>query len=364
MLRNTLLTLLALGAAAPLSAQAGTLKSTQGATQGHGIYRMDTGFEVTSEPVARSGPETLFENPDAASYYYLVIPAGDEWIDEGAFAQRGTLADEEVNGFVFDYCSSEVGTFDVEVRFYNDVNIVTGPSAAASCAYGLAALPGDLLGAGLACWGITVDLAGGFECTLPQELTPGGAETFGWSVVYLDASNSTGPDMMPSGVGGYGTADTFWDATNAVGLIINTPKAVGTFSLKLDGNAMDTRAIYNPTPRVGDILQLVVDTPVKAGNTVTFTAEGATAGTNYFLLASTSTNPGFPPLGGTAASLMVGLPLLSGTPVPMTVAGTDASVTVNLPAGLPPLVATQAVGIIGPTGPANVVEASNGLTHQ
>ena len=364
MLRKTIFTLLALGAAAPLSAQTGTLISKDGATYGKAIYRMDTGLEIISSPVERSGPETIFKNDVAQSYYYIVPPAGDEWVDEGAFAQRGTLADEEVNGFVFDYCSSEVGTFDAEVRFYTDVNITSGPSAAAACAYGLPGLPGDLLAAGLACWGITVDLAGGVECTLPQELTPGGAETWGWSVVYLDPSNTTGPDMMIQGAGDYGTADTFWDNTNAVGLIIQTPKAVGTFTLDLSGNAMDTRAIYNPTPRSGDILQLVVDGPVKGGNTVTFTAEGASAGTNYFLLASLATNPAFPPLGGGVASQMVSVPLLSGTPVPMALAGTDASVTVNLPAGIPPLVVTQAVGIVGSLNPANVVEASNGLTHE
>ena len=364
MLRNTLLTLLALGAAAPLSAQTGTLKSTAGATHGQAIYRMDTGLEIISGPVARSGPETLFENPEAQSYYYIVPPAGEEWIDEGAFAQRGTLSDEEVNGFVFDYCSSEVGTFDGEFRLYTDVNITTGPSGPAACGYALPGLPGDLLGAGLACWGITVDLAGGFECTLPQELTPGGAETWGWSMVYLDPSNSTGPDMVIAGAGDYGTADSFWDNTNGLGLQIQTPKAVGTFTLLLNGNAMDSRALYNPTPRAGDILQLVVDQPVKGGNTVTFTAENASAGTNYFLLASLASNPAFPALGGGVASQMVTVPLLSGTPVPMTLSGTEASVTVNLPAGMPPLVVTQAVGVVGSLNPANVVEASNGLTHE
>ena len=364
MLRNTLLTLLALGAAAPLSAQVGTLQSKHGATYGKAIYRMDTGLEIVTGPVERSGPETLFQNDVAQSYYYIVPPAGEEWVDEGAFAQRGTLADEEINGFVFDYCSSEVGLFDGEFRFYSDVNITTGPSAPFACGYALPGLPGDLTGAGLACWGITLDLAGGFECTLPQETTPGGAETWGWSMVYLDPSNSTGPDMMIQGASDYGTADTFWDNTNGVGLVINTPNAVGTFTLKVEGNAMDTRTLYNPTPRAGDILQLVVDTPVKGGNTVTFTAENASAGTNYFLLASLASNPAFPPLGGGVASQIVGGALLSGTPAPMTLAGTDASVTVNLPAGIPPLVVTQAVGIVGSLNPANVVEASNGLTHQ
>jgi len=324
---------------------------------------MDTGFIHTGPPsfANRSGPETLFSNQQA-SYYYAVPPAQAEFIDDAAFAQRGNLPTEEVNGFDFMYCSSEFGFFDATIRFYQDTNCATGPSTLPACEYNLSALPGDTLGAGLACWVVNVDFSGGLECTLPQELTPGGQEAIGVSVVYLDSSNTSGPIVCATNVG-YGATDCYWDVSTGAGVSINLPKIVGSFVTTLYGNAMDSRSLYPRNPLPGDNLALTVSTSVKGGAVVSFEAEGALPGTSYALLAATTPTSTYPSLGGGVATLLLTPPLLAPTPLPMSVSGTTASLTAALPPILPPLLVTQVVGYVGPLNPSNVTQASNGLEH-
>ena len=315
---------------------------------------METGFELTSGQQERSGPETLFTT-GGPSYYYSVAGPGAEIIDEGAFMQRGNLATEEVNGFVFNYCSQENGLVNSTVRFYTDMSCVTGPLTPAACTYVVNGLPGGPGGGALGCWVITLDLDNGFECELPQELTAGGAEPIGWSLAFTDPSNTTGMTYTTAPTG-YGSQNCIWDASQGLAFI-------GANTVQIFGNAMDTRAAYPPTSQVGDTLQLKVDVPVKGGSSVTWKAEGAGAASSYLLLVSNASSTTFPTLGGGVATLMVNLPLLGPAPFGMTVAGTDASFSATLPPAIPPTIVAQAVGIVGSASPANVVEASNALVH-
>jgi len=329
----------------------------------YGTYHLDTGFEATGPPsyIGRSGPETLFSNKQA-SYYFVSPPAQAELIDDAAFAQRGVLPNAEVNGIEFSYCSSELGYFDAILRFYQDINCSTGPSMNPSCEYSLTSIPGDTFGFGVMCWNLTVDLSGGLECTLPQELTAGGQEAIGVSVVYLDSSNTSGPIFCRANTA-YGATDCYWDAALGIGTTISLPNVVGSFVITLYGNAMDSRTLHPRTPLAGDNLSLTVSDPVKGGSVVTFAAEGTVPGSSYSLLAASTPTSTYPSLGGGVATLLLTPPILTPTPLPMMVSGTTASLTAALPPALPPLIVTQVVGFVGPLSPANVTQASNALEH-
>lgn len=356
-MKNFAVSLLILVISAPLSAQSGTTHPTAGAPMQYGTYSMERGFELSTGVTARSGPDTLFENP--GGYFFTIPSAGSEFVSDGSFPQRGVLADEQVNGFLFEYCSMEPGTIDVQIRFYTDTNCVTGPSANAACTYDILGLPGDTIGFGLSCWAVDVDLSGGFECTLPQELTPGGQEPFGWSETFTSGGGATQSGPILAGPSfGYGATNCWYDrATGTSG--------TGSHALSLYGNVMDTRSLSDTlNPRPGNVLDLTVDQPVKAGATVTYTAEGASAGTTYALIAANAPSGTFPGIGvGGNTSLLLQPPILAPTPLIMLQSGSTASLTVPLPAVLPPTLTTQVFGFSGAVSPATVVEGSNALIH-
>jgi len=125
----------------------------------HGTYSMTDGFELATSSY-RSGTETIFDSASGPSYYFLTISPTEEWIDEGAFARRGVLASEQINGFDFQYCSllaDPVGdAVTATVNFYTDTVLGTGPSSypTAACAFSLAGLPGDTSLVGISCWAL------------------------------------------------------------------------------------------------------------------------------------------------------------------------------------------------------------------
>ena len=174
MLRNILTAAAALALVAGASAQTqyGVLHKAENA-QFAGIYRPDTGF-VSATPAGRSGPDVIWNN-NALSNYYSVPGALQEWVDEGALADRGVDNNEQCNGFDFTYCS---GTADATgnsgsgtYNFYDETTYCGGPVnyPTADCSYGIAGLPlGDANG-NTQCWIVGVDLTGGYECNLSTD---------------------------------------------------------------------------------------------------------------------------------------------------------------------------------------------------
>ncbi|MCP4091844.1 MAG: hypothetical protein GY747_00200 [Planctomycetes bacterium] len=342
-------------------------------------YTMGEGYEVISQD-QRSGPETIFNNRIGGIYYYITIPQTEEWVDEGSFALHGVNNTEQINGMSFDYCSSVPDPLgdgiDIELRFYEETIGFSGVSGWADannrnekCGYVIPGLPGDTTLAGLSCWAINLNLAGGFECTLPQEQTLGGMDNFGWSNMYLTASSigATGPFL--GGTSGYGVQDYYelYDLTQPLGSEYQGtfwfgggPSVQANFPMSLEGNPTDTSAYYSATPGTADSIDLQADVQVRAGQPAAWTVTNPTAGSSYALIASGG-SADVPGLVGGQAHLLVnwlGNPLL---PVPVVMVG--GSYLQLMPNALPPAVHVQAAEYSGALTPSNITAMSNGLRH-
>ncbi|MFK5957046.1 MAG: hypothetical protein QM477_11445 [Planctomycetota bacterium] len=362
--------------ASPLTAQTqlstGTLNPTTSVQ--HGTYSMKDGFELTTTSY-RSGPETIFNNPGPSSYF-VTMPAGEEWVDEGAFPQRGLDATEQVNGFDFSYCSllaDPVGNaVTVTVNLYMDTVQGVGPSTwpTAECSYQLAGLPGDTSLGGISCWAVAIDLEGGFECTLPQEAIPGGNSTFfgiGWQYSDAGASGLSGPFL--SGMG-YGSQD-YIEVFDAGGYVGNFgfgggPNAQANFPVVLYGNGiLDTSVVNAEVPDSGDILVLSSDQEFRTGTQVTWSLRGAaTPGVAYaMVVGSDGSSAGFGALAGLGTTLLVNPGSILTPPTPLGMSGINPSVQTPALPGLPPTIYAQAFGFSGGVGIGNATEASNALRH-
>ena len=357
MLRNILTAAAALALVAGASAQTqyGVLHKAENA-QFAGIYRPDTGF-VSANPAGRSGPDVIWNN-NALSNYYSVPGALQEWVDEGALADRGIDNNEQCNGFDFTYCSYEPdatsnsgsGTYN----FYDETTYCGGPTnyPTADCSYGIAGLPlGDANG-NTQCWIVGVDLTGGYECNLSTDDANGKlfANSMTWD------QGSTGPWLAS---GGYGNLDAFvwYDTTTGanVGCYWFGGIPFAGFACGMAGTADDTQAYYSSAPGAADFVQMS-STAVAAGGSATWTVDNPGAGMNYSILAAMSSAE-ISVLGGTC---LVGYPnLIGGTPRVM--AGGSFSTTVPALAGD---VYTQAVEHTGSSASgATVTGFSNGLVH-
>jgi len=365
-----------------LPAQQSLLQKVPKATTAlHGSYNPRTGFEQNNTAY-RSGPETLFNNREGITYYYIVSYHDEEYVDEGAFPQRGVNQTEQVNGLIWDYCSGlsdPVGdALTVEFRLYQDTVPFFGPTGwtastfdhGSICAHSLVGLPGDTLLTGLTCWIITLDLANGFECTLPQELTPGGMEAFGWSAMYLDPTDTSGP-LLDSRVGalhnGYGNIDLIeiFNLSRPAGSEYQGtwwgggPKTLANFNFTLFGNVNDTEAYYSAAPLPNDLLEWQASAEVRGGAAASWSVTNPDGLSNYSMLVSSAAADS-PLLAGGTASLLVHPGRLLTTPIPM---GTTGSFGASLPVNLPASLYTQAVQHTGALAPPNTTAASNGLKH-
>ena len=354
---------------------------------------MTTGFEIGT-PTYRSGPATIFDNTDGIGYYFSTLSNTEEWIDTAAFAATELNGMEQINGFEFNYCSllSGPGTVSVEVRFYNDCITGSGPTGwdsggtiqNAACAYALAGLPGGGGPFGISCFNINIDLMCGFECSVPQEQTPGGTTDFvgiGW--MYMDslASGSTGPtlgSLIGQTTPGYGSQDFFELMDLAVvgaehqGTFNfgGKPKAQATFDCVLYGDGiLDTDVVNADIPNTSDVLCLSSDMEFRSGNAVTWALDdlGGTAifpSAAYAMLVGTNgSSAGFGSLAGPGTTLLVDPGSLVTPPTPLVMSGVVPAVTTpNLP-GLPPTIWAQAMGFNGGIGAGNAAEASNALRH-
>ncbi|MDE0585882.1 MAG: hypothetical protein OSB63_04625 [Planctomycetota bacterium] len=334
----------------------------------HGTYRFDTGFEITQHDY-RSGPATIFDGSLAAAYYFMPSSSSYELIDEGAFSAAGVIGNEQVNGMNFSYCTTE-SQVDCELRFYADNIYSSGPSGwidqtnrGEACVYGLAGLPGIYPGM-LSCWSIAIDLSGGFECTLPQEQVVGSAESFGWSTIWLTQTASTGLFLpTPAGPHGYGTRPSFelFDLSQPYGSEYQGVLAMpsGNFSMKLYGTVHDTQAYYSVAPLANDTVRFNAISEIRAGSTASWAVENANAGSTYGMLVS-SQIADLPIVANGTASLLVNHGLFLTNPIHL---GSTGSLSVTLPAVLPPVFFTQSVELNGVLAPSNVIATSNGLVH-
>lgn len=343
-------------------------------------YDMQTGLEILTGPQPRSGPETIFNNRDGGAPYFFTLQALEEYVDECAFALRDLDGDEQINGFEFSYCSStpDPGTLDVvglEVRFYQDTVFGAGPTNWGSGdedVYSLN-LPGDTSGTGRSCWSISIDLEGGFECTVPQETVPGGFTDFvgiGWRLTQGDADIFLDSNLQPA-VPGYGSQDyiEFYDLSQPPGseylgafFFGGAPKAQASFDFALYGDGiLDTDVVNHDLPDVNDTLRLDVDSEMRAGSQVTFSVNNPIPGT-FVLIVSTALDPAQTTVApGVTGLLDFNSILTPPGPILMTSAPSASFTTPSLP-GLPPTLYLQAFELSGmPISPSNVIAGSNAL---
>jgi hypothetical protein len=347
----------------------------------HINYTIGEGYDIVSQ-AQRSGPETIFNNRGGLAYYYTNVASTDEFVDEGSFPFTGVNHTEQANGMSFDYCSSvpdPAGTMDVvdcEIRLYSETigfvgvtGWVDANNRNEACGYLVPGLPGGDFSGALQCWSVSLNLAGGFECTLPQEQSVGSMDNFGWSNMYSDALNlgATGPRLGTTS--GYGVQDYFeyYDMSQPLGAeYLGTywfgggPHAQANFVMALEGNPTDTVAYYSANPGTADLIDLQADVEVRPGQAAGWTITNPTAGQSYALIASTGTADLAALVGGNAHLLVdwMGAPLL---PAPFVMAG--GSYAQNLPAALPPTINVQAAEYAGALTPGNISAMSNGLAH-
>ena len=371
---------LAAGASAQSQLPAGNLHPSVAPSTG--IYKMDTGFEATSVAY-RSGPETIFNNRDGLVYYYTTVASTTEYADGGSFPAQGVSGMEQVNGLTWSYCSgmadlSGAGVLDTELRFYSEndsanyggiVGWVDANTRNEACILGIAGLPGDQAGTGFACWVIGLDLAGGFECTLPQESAAGLGETWGWSMTYLDLLASSGPmlDSITGGaVGGYGSFDHFqwYDMTAALGTenlgaywFGGGAKLQGSFDLSLEGNVNDSTSYSSANPGANDTVGFTCTSEVRGGQAAGWAVTNPDGASSYGMLVSTG-SADLPIIAGGSASLLINHQTMPAGPFSM---GTAGSFGANLPSNVPSNIYAQAVAHTGALTPGNCTAASNGM---
>ncbi|MGB0953305.1 MAG: hypothetical protein ACPG31_08760 [Planctomycetota bacterium] len=343
-------------------------------------YNMERGVEYSAPRSSRFGPETIFDNTMGVEYYFLTSIPTEEWVDEFAFPARDLDGNQQIDGLTLEYCSISQGmdAVDMVLNFYADTILGTGPSTwpAAQCSYGLAGLPGSTPGIYITCWEVTIDLACGFECTLPEETVPGGFTDFlGVGYMYLDGG--TGPVIDSTfGPGGPGSAGSGYGSMNYAelfGLGGHAGTSVGpggsknlmSFNLRLYGDGViDTDTIHPDAPTPFDTLCLRTDAPFRSGSRVTYTLDNSSAGT--FALLWSTTLATTPSLLGQGATLLLddhGF-LIPPSPALMTPTPAASFTTPTLPPGLPPTVFAQAFEFSGlPLTPNQVLQGSNVLRH-
>lgn len=369
-----------------------------------GVYSMTKGYEPAPAVVPRVGPITKYDNYDGSEVYYsagVLLTTGqvqtwtidDEMIDQAAFPQAGFSGLEQINQIVFAYCStvpdpgSTGDVLPVNLYFYNDWEDpnTAGPSPSgwpmAECEY-LLNLPGGDVAGNLQCHDITLDLTSGFECAVPQELTPGLAEPFGIGWTYGDPrpspNGNTGPvvDSILTTLPGYGALDesSFHNRTAQTyifNLIGNGSNFYNSHAMELYGLPTDVFAYYHRNPQTqqfdpqsADTLDFQVDASIYPGSIVTFSVLNPQPAANYTLLAATAPFDLLRPLpsalggaGGTGTLLvnlqqtLAFLPMAGGSAGPLQIPP-----TLTLPA-----LYFQAAEHTGNLGASRVTQASNGL---
>ncbi|PCH76484.1 MAG: hypothetical protein COB96_06900 [Planctomycetota bacterium] len=335
-----------------------------------GEYEMASGEWSLS---SRAGTRVLYNCTTWGNYFSTVgnswaTNADHLWIDEGYVQDSNSQNLDQVNGFDFAYCSSD---FDptgnsgaILIAFYDDYVPCTSPPAA-TCAYIIGGLPLSTTG-NTACWGVGIDLAGGFECSTDVAAmfrshdAAGAMRYFGWAFGAnpgMSLMNDTGPILdlpcaAPLAGCGNGNENFFWweDPTAYwSGCYWFGGIPYGSFSMKMYGGGSSSLA-YGHTNNT-----LVAGSSDYApGTNVTWSVSGhSTANTLGFAV---GLNSGSMNLG--AAELVISYPFLAG---PFTMDSATGTLTLTVPAVAPPTVYGQVIECAGTLKPANLVAMSNGM---
>jgi hypothetical protein len=324
---------------------------------------------------ARAGARTLYNCTTPGNYYSTVgngsaTNADHLWIDEGKIADSNANAIDQVNGFDFAYCSSDLdptgNSSAIRIVFYDDYVPCTAPPAA-TCDYVISGLPLSSTG-NTQCWGVGIDLEGGFECSTDlaamfRTTEAGVADRyFGWAFGAnpgMVAMNNTGPILdlpcaAPVQGAGCGTGNEnffYWEDPAAVwsGCYWFGGVPWASFSMKMVGGSTNSFAYGHANNSLA-----LSSSDFASGSNVTFTASGHSAANALYLLAAPASGSITLPAG----ELVISTSFYPGVPFAMNAA--TGSLTASVPA--PVAVAyVQAAETTGPASASALVALSNGL---
>jgi len=365
----------ALLAAPSLAQHAASAQRIDAPVQYLGTYRFaDASWSTTS----RAGSRVLYNCTTPGNYYSTIALSGGSgaadqlWIDEGRITDHNALAIDQINGFDFSYCSTDLdptgNSSALRIAFYDDYVPCTTPPAP-TCDYLIAGLPLSSTG-NLQCWSVAVDLSGGYECstdaTLFRTTDAGGADrSFGWAFGGNPSTagrTNTGPILdlpcatpVASQGCGSGNQNLYWweDPSGAfTGCYWFGGVPWASFSMQAYGGSRNSFA-YGYS--FNDLV--LESTDLDPGAAVTFTVKDHDPAFPLFLLAS----PAIGSLLFDVGDLVVSTAFYPGIPFPMN--PVTGSLTVNIPAGVPSLY-VQAAQTYGPATASALRNLSNGISNQ
>lgn len=344
----------------------------------YGHYDFEHGFTVTSGGSRTIGPDVLYDTIGNPAYYYGVFGSAEkqELLDSLQLPNRGLSGEEQVNGMSWNYCEGGyTAYFSAYLSLYTDTVACVGPSAwipgvpsFADCFYRIDNLPGS------GCWNVTIDLSGGFECTLPDLTNPasGAQGSIGWSVTPFNTNGSPylGP-FINAGPPPPGSQPTFdwrdWSGQYFGAYVHGGCFISGDFLVALYGSPIDVQSCFGSNSL--DTLVFEATNAVENGAPFHFDVTGVGGSGRFYLLCQPDG------VGGTDVcdqATMAGSGgaftrqvALSGVRLhSLGVQGTDFSASMAVPANpvnSHVLFQVASFNLTGPIKPSNVIAASNGI---
>lgn len=332
----------------------------------------------TTSASAHSGPDTLYLCDGIFSWYSTSnsISGSYTWsvTDEFRLHDRITQAWDQINGFSLNYCTDAVDPLGtgatLVISLYDQYTPCTPPSNP-RCIYQLTGLPLSP-GGNMSCWGLSVNLDGGFECAPgldPPFLTEDAAGVSRFAGISLEfilpagATGSIGP--LVGGTNGYGNADQFWvddPSGTSTGCRSWGGTPFSSFGLILFGPVAGTRKYFGNLPLSNPMTMWNLEPlqPVVAGSPATWGV--GTGATGYFWLAASLLSGQRLITGwqGLEGIVLLGPPMLKVVPM------NNGVITLNVPLSLAgSTVYVQAAQTnSGALVIADVIGCSEGLLHQ
>jgi hypothetical protein len=347
----------------------------------YGSYDFDEGFTATNGANRQIGPDLLFDTIPGAAYYYASVsnPDKQELMDSLHLPNRGLSGEEQVNGMTWNYCEAgSTSYFDAYVSLYRDTVACIGPSvwvpgqpSFADCLYGVNNLPG------MGCWQVTIDLSGGFECTLPDSTNPqsGPEGSTGWSVTPLISGSPAMGNIIHAGPPPPGSQPIFewrdWKGTYFGSYVYGGCFGGGgshiDFKVALYGTAVDVQYCHGSNPL--DTLTLCARDNPENGAPWRFSVTGVGGAGRFFLLIQPDGIGGTDvcdqvTMAGNGGNFTRQVSLSGARPHSLGVRTGDFSTNINVPANpvdARVLFQVACFPLTGPIAPANVGAASNGI---
>ena len=295
-----------------------------------GVFHPATGLVKPKQN--RIGTSITYNNSVMSSYYMNTGGPDQELIDNFILTDTDGTGAEAVDGMKFVYCSSDSNPSGISktITVYDESIYCQGPTnwPVADCAYQVAGLPGGNNGA-LACWIVTLDLAG-VECNL----TDGHGGHAGWGHIWDNAN--TGPWLAGGGLGQTPTF-TWYDHSAAPG-----NEFLGCFTIGGTSATGFNMVMYTSG---GHGSGMTLQTTGAPGGPMTFDVAGATPNglVGYFYAFGQGSNQVFNPITGN--TITTGLANAGFERAAVVAAnGMGAySYPANVPAAAAGLVSTQAI---------------------